>query len=140
MLSLCTRAQSHPDLKLWRQPWKSSDGSLRKGSGHSGVTTPSPPSPLGVSESTESESLSHKQPNPTPYSFQTSYISSEHCYQKPHAYYPALEQRLVVETRSTEELLDFELSNTKVRLLHTSVGMERFGKRCINCNLIYCLL
>lgn len=30
-----------------------------------------------------------------------SYITSEHCYQKPRAYYPAIEQRLVVETRGS---------------------------------------
>lgn len=39
-------------------------------------------------------------------SFQDSYISSEHCYQKPRAYYPAVEQRLVVETRQGSELED----------------------------------
>lgn len=39
-------------------------------------------------------------------SFQDSYITSEHCYQKPRAYYPAVEQRLVVETRQGSELED----------------------------------
>lgn len=39
-------------------------------------------------------------------SFQDSYITSEHCYQKPWAYYPAVEQRLVVETRQGSELED----------------------------------
>lgn len=43
----------------------------------------------------------------SPYtSFQNSYITSEHCYQKPRAYYPAVEQRLVVETRQGSELED----------------------------------
>ena len=43
----------------------------------------------------------------SPYqSFQDSYIISEHCYQKPRAYYPAVEQRLVVETRRGSELED----------------------------------
>lgn len=112
------RAQAHPDLKLWRQPWKSSDGIIRKGTGHSGMTTPSPSSPHAV-DSTDGEQVNSKQPVPPTCSFQTSYISSEHCYQKPHAYYPALEQRLVVETRSTEELLELEtrklqLTNAKV--------------------------
>ncbi|XP_062871672.1 PHD finger protein 20b isoform X2 [Trichomycterus rosablanca] len=130
------QAQAHPDLKLWQQPWISSDGSLRKGSGHSGVTTPSPPSPREV-ESTDSESVSHKQAVPTHCSFQTSYISSEHCYQKPHAYYPALEQRLVVETRSTEELLDFEaprklqLSNTKELECRVQLLAAEKEKSCI---------
>lgn len=39
-------------------------------------------------------------------SFQDSYITLEHCYQKPRAYYPAVEQRLVVETRQGSELED----------------------------------
>lgn len=34
-------------------------------------------------------------------SVEESYITSEHCYQKPRAYYPAIEQRLVVETRGS---------------------------------------
>ncbi|XP_017342813.3 PHD finger protein 20b isoform X1 [Ictalurus punctatus] len=111
------QAQAHPDLKLWRQPWKPSDGMLRKGMGHSGMTTPSPCSPHAA-DSTDGEQVNSKQPVPPACSFQTSYISSEHCYQKPHAYYPALEQRLVVETRSTEELLELEtrklqLTNSK---------------------------
>ncbi|XP_027000880.1 PHD finger protein 20b isoform X4 [Tachysurus fulvidraco] len=101
------QAQAHPDLKLWRQPWKPSDGSLRKGAVHSGMTTPSPPSPRAA-DYIDAEQVNSKQPVPPACSFQTSYISSEHCYQKPHTYYPALEQRLVVETRSTEELLELE--------------------------------
>ncbi|XP_060749544.1 PHD finger protein 20b isoform X2 [Tachysurus vachellii] len=101
------QAQAHPDLKLWRQPWKPSDGILRKGAVHSGMTTPSPPSPRAA-DSIDAEQVNSKQPVPPACSFQTSYISSEHCYQKPHTYYPALEQRLVVETRSTEELLELE--------------------------------
>ncbi|KAK3547735.1 hypothetical protein QTP86_028532, partial [Hemibagrus guttatus] len=101
------QAQAHPDLKLWRQPWKPSGGILRKGAMHSGMTTPSPSSPR-LADSTDAEQVNSKHPVPPACSFQTSYISSEHCYQKPHAYYPALEQRLVVETRSTEELLELE--------------------------------
>lgn len=82
------------------------------------MTTPSPPSPH-ASDSTDGEQLNSKQAARPACSFQTSYISSEHCYQKPHAYYPALEQRLVVETRSSEELLELEtrklqLTNAKV--------------------------
>ncbi|KAI5612394.1 PHD finger protein 20, b isoform X1 [Silurus asotus] len=101
------QAQAHPDLKLWRQPWKPSDGILRKGTGHSGLTTPSPSSPRAA-DSTDGEQVNSKPPVNPACSFQTSYISSEHCYQKPHAYYPALEQRLVVETRNAEELLELE--------------------------------
>lgn len=36
-----------------------------------------------------------------PRSVEESYITSEHCYQKPRAYYPAVEQKLVVETRGS---------------------------------------
>ncbi|KAF5909035.1 PHD finger protein 20 isoform X3, partial [Clarias magur] len=99
------QAQAHPDLKLWRKPWKASDGILRKGTMNSGMTTPSSPH---ATDSMDGEPVNSKQPVPPVSSFQTSYISSEHCYQKPHAYYPALEQRLVVETRSTDELLELE--------------------------------
>lgn len=80
------------------------------------MTTPSSPH---ATDSMDGEPVNSKQPVPPVSSFQTSYISSEHCYQKPHAYYPALEQRLVVETRSTDELLELEtrklqLTNAKV--------------------------
>lgn len=54
---------------------------------------------------TSSSSSSSSASSPFP-SFQESYITSEHCYQKPRAYYPAVEQRLVVETRQGSELED----------------------------------
>lgn len=38
---------------------------------------------------------------PLPRSVEESYITSEHCYQKPRTYYPAVEQKLVVETRGS---------------------------------------
>lgn len=60
-----------------------------------------------MSVSALSEKAKRVQMSPT--SFQdsnASYISSEHCYQKPRAYYPAVEQRLVVETRGGSELED----------------------------------
>ena len=40
-----------------------------------------------------------EKPLPLPTSVEESYITSEHCYQKPRTYYPAVEQKLVVETR-----------------------------------------
>lgn len=40
-----------------------------------------------------------EKPLPLPPSVEESYITSEHCYQKPRTYYPAVEQKLVVETR-----------------------------------------
>ncbi|XP_051736725.1 PHD finger protein 20b isoform X3 [Ctenopharyngodon idella] len=101
------QAQAHPDLKLWRQPWKPVDGLRRKATGDSGIATPFPPSPpeMGVNEF---ETLKSEVPSPveTHCSFQDSYISSEHCYQKPRTYYPAVERRLVVETRGGSELED----------------------------------
>lgn len=126
------QAQTHPDLKLWRQPWKSADGLFRKGTGLSGVTTPCPPSPH--EESTE-ESTNSKPPVPPVCSF-TSYISSEHCYQKPHTYYPALEQRLVVETRNTEELLEIEtrkLQLTNAKELECRVKLLAAAERENSC-------
>lgn len=129
------QAQAHPDLKLWRQPWKPSDGMFRKGAMHSGMTTPSPSSPYGT-DSTDGEQLNTKQPMPPPCSFQMSYISNDHCYQKPHAYYPALEQRLVVETRSTEELLELEtrkLELTNAKELECRMKLLAAGEREKSC-------
>ncbi|KAL6482643.1 hypothetical protein MHYP_G00075150 [Metynnis hypsauchen] len=96
------QAQAHPDLKLWRQPWRSDDGVRRKWAGDYGIATPSPSSP----HTAEIKDDEPEAPAPagTPYSFHTSYISSEHCYQKPRTYYPVLERRLVVETRGGSEL------------------------------------
>lgn len=96
------QTQSHPDLKLWRQPWRSNEGVRKKWTSESGMTTPSAPSP----QASDPKDGEPESPSPvgTPYSFHTSYISSEHCYQKPRTYYPVLERRLVVETRGGSEL------------------------------------
>lgn len=60
-----------------------------------------------LSRAATSTSTSSLSSSSSPYmSFQNSYITSEHCYQKPRAYYPAVEQRLVVETRQGSELED----------------------------------
>ncbi|XP_053338873.1 PHD finger protein 20b isoform X4 [Clarias gariepinus] len=127
------QAQAHPDLKLWREPWKASDGILRKGTVSSGMTTPSSPH---ATDSMDGEPVNSKQPVPPVSSFQTSYISSEHCYQKPHAYYPALEQRLVVETRSTDELLELEtrklqLTNAKELECRVKLLAAEREKSCV---------
>uniref|UniRef100_A0A4W5N692 PHD finger protein 20, a n=1 Tax=Hucho hucho TaxID=62062 RepID=A0A4W5N692_9TELE len=135
------QTQTHPDLQLWCQPWKRVERPWRRDG--LGTGTDAAPSPVLTDEGSErdhkslarggaealmsaameklsrasssssSSSSSHYQ------SFQDSYIMSEHCYQKPRAYYPAVEQRLVVETtrrgseledslRSTEDLLERE--------------------------------
>eukprot|EP00063_Salmo_salar_P047140 XP_014021975.1 PREDICTED: PHD finger protein 20-like isoform X4 [Salmo salar] len=129
--------QTHPDLRLWCQPWKRAERPWRRDG--SGTGTDTAPSPAPTDEGSERdhkslarggaealmsaamEKLSRASSSAfSPYqSFQDSYIMSEHCYQKPRAYYPAVEQRLVVETtrrgseledslRSTEDLLERE--------------------------------
>uniref|UniRef100_A0A3Q3IR48 C2H2-type domain-containing protein n=1 Tax=Monopterus albus TaxID=43700 RepID=A0A3Q3IR48_MONAL len=124
----------HPDLQLWRQPWKHLERSrIGYDSCRSSNAAPSPMTPdedMSRGEilmsnaleklsraATAATSSSSCSSSPFP-SFQDSYITSEHCYQKPRAYYPAVEQKLVVETcqgseledsmRSTEELLERE--------------------------------
>ncbi|XP_066527825.1 PHD finger protein 20b isoform X2 [Hoplias malabaricus] len=94
------QTQAHPDLKFWRQPWRSNNAVRRKWASDSGLATPSPPSP----HTAELKDDEPEAPAPvgTSCSFYTSYISSEHCYQKPRTYYPVLERRLVVETRGSE--------------------------------------
>uniref|UniRef100_A0A9J8BV63 PHD finger protein 20, b n=1 Tax=Cyprinus carpio carpio TaxID=630221 RepID=A0A9J8BV63_CYPCA len=115
------QTQAHPDLKFWRQPWKSADGLRRKTAGDSGIATPFPSSP----PSNEFETLKSEVPSPveTHCSFQDSYISSEHCYQKPRTYYPAVERRLVVETRCGSELED-SLRSTEDLL---EMAEQRYG-------------
>ncbi|XP_049588742.1 PHD finger protein 20 isoform X3 [Syngnathus scovelli] len=112
---------THPDLKLWRQPWKRVARPPTCSDSYRGSNAaPSPVTPdedmsrgeilmsnalekLSRAAATASSSSSSSFPFP---SFQDSYIISEHCYQKPRAYYPAVEQRLVVETRQGSELED----------------------------------
>ncbi|XP_069569768.1 PHD finger protein 20 isoform X5 [Brachyistius frenatus] len=113
---------SHPDLQLWRQPWKHLERSrIGSDSCRSSNAAPSPVTPdedMSRGEilmsnaleklsraATAATSSSSSSSSPFP-SFQDSYITSEHCYQKPRAYYPAVEQRLVVETRQSSELGD----------------------------------
>ncbi|KAL4655302.1 PHD finger protein 20-like [Arapaima gigas] len=112
------QSQSHRDLKLWRQPWKVADWPRKKGGTERGLV----PNPVMEVELEHGGGAGRGQPATIEKlyrgpSVQDSYISSEHCYQKPRAYYPAVEQRLVVETRpseledslrSTEDLLALE--------------------------------
>lgn len=118
------QTQAHPDLKLWRQPWKHAGGLRRRMAGDSGIATPLPPSPPEMGEN-EFETLKSEAPSPmeTHCSFQDSYISSEHCYQKPRTYYPAVERRLVVETRGGSELED-SLRSTEDLL---EMAEQRYG-------------
>ncbi|XP_019735059.1 PHD finger protein 20 isoform X3 [Hippocampus comes] len=110
---------THPDLKLWRQPWKrvsrppTSSDTFRASTAAPSPVTPDEDMCRGeILMSNALEKLSRAaagtsscSSSPFP-SFQDSYITSEHCYQKPRTYYPAVEQRLVVETRQGSELED----------------------------------
>ncbi|XP_041836517.1 PHD finger protein 20 [Melanotaenia boesemani] len=116
------QSSTHSDLQLWRQPWKHLERSrIGSDSCRGSNTVPSPVTPdedmsrgeilmsnaleklsrAATAATSSSSCSSYSFP-----SFQDSYITSEHCYQKPRAYYPAVEQRLVVETRQGSELED----------------------------------
>ncbi|XP_052040055.1 PHD finger protein 20 isoform X2 [Apodemus sylvaticus] len=91
------QSREHPDLQLWCQPWKQHSGEGRAHSRH-----------IHITDTRSEESPSYRtlngaveKPSPLPRSVEESYITSEHCYQKPRAYYPAVEQKLVVETRGS---------------------------------------
>ncbi|XP_013369525.1 PREDICTED: PHD finger protein 20 isoform X2 [Chinchilla lanigera] len=92
------QSREHPDLQLWCQPWKQHSGEGRAHSKHIHV--------LDARSKEEAPSYrtlngAVEKPLPLPQSAEESYITSEHCYQKPRAYYPAVEQKLVVETRGS---------------------------------------
>nr|XP_031543721.1 PHD finger protein 20 isoform X3 [Vicugna pacos] len=99
-MSILHRSREHPDLQLWCQPWKQHLAEGRSHSRHIHVTE----------AKSKEEAPSYRTlngavekplplPLPLPRSVEESYITSEHCYQKPRTYYPAVEQKLVVETR-----------------------------------------
>ncbi|XP_063104504.1 PHD finger protein 20 isoform X2 [Cavia porcellus] len=92
------QSREHPDLQLWCHPWKQHSGEGRTHSKHIHV--------LDARSKEEAPSYrtlngTVEKPLPLPQSVEESYITSEHCYQKPRAYYPAVEQKLVVETRGS---------------------------------------
>uniref|UniRef100_A0A6G1RYV1 PHD finger protein 20 n=1 Tax=Hypotaenidia okinawae TaxID=2861861 RepID=A0A6G1RYV1_9GRUI len=90
--------KEHPDLKLWCHPWKHITVDEKIHAKHI----------IHIEENCcKEETASYRtwngtveKPSTIP-SVEESYITSEHCYQKPRAYYPAIEQRLVVETRGS---------------------------------------
>uniref|UniRef100_A0A8C3XRQ1 PHD finger protein 20 n=1 Tax=Chelydra serpentina TaxID=8475 RepID=A0A8C3XRQ1_CHESE len=90
--------KEHPDLKLWCHPWKHFTVDEKIHTKHI----------IHIEENCcKEETISYRtfngtaeKPSTIP-SVEESYITSEHCYQKPRAYYPAIEQRLVVETRGS---------------------------------------
>ncbi|NXN18506.1 PHF20 protein, partial [Indicator maculatus] len=90
--------KEHPDLKLWCHPWKHITMDEKLHEKHI----------IHIEENCcKEETASYRAWNGTVEkpltvpSVEESYIISEHCYQKPRAYYPAIEQRLVVETRGS---------------------------------------
>ncbi|XP_058488017.1 PHD finger protein 20 isoform X1 [Solea solea] len=116
------QSSAHSDLQLWRQPWKHLERSWTNSDSCRGSDAAQSPAIADEDMSrgeilmssaleklsrvaTAATSSTSCSSSPFP-SFQDSYIISEHCYQKPWAYYPAVEQRLVVETRQGSELED----------------------------------
>ncbi|XP_077108006.1 PHD finger protein 20 isoform X10 [Ranitomeya variabilis] len=89
------QSKEHPDLRFWGHPWKQHALNDRCYIRRT------------VEENCKEDSTNYRtyngavdKPSPIPF-VEESYITSEHCYQKPRTYYPAVEQRLVVETRSS---------------------------------------
>ncbi|KAM4623234.1 PHD finger protein 20 isoform 3-T3 [Discoglossus pictus] len=90
------QSKDHPDLKYWGQPWKQHTLNER-------CYIKRNPEENSYKEDANNYRTYNgvvDKPSPVP-SVEESYITSEHCYQKPRTYYPAVEQRLVVETRSS---------------------------------------
>ncbi|XP_062060114.1 PHD finger protein 20 [Lepus europaeus] len=90
------QSREHPDLQLWCQPWKQHSGEGRVQSTHIRIMDT-----RSREEAPSYRTLNGAVEKPLPRSMEESYITSEHCYQKPRAYYPAVEQKLVVETRGS---------------------------------------
>ncbi|NXG79292.1 PHF20 protein, partial [Baryphthengus martii] len=112
--------KEHPDLKLWCHPWKHITVNEKIHTKHI----------IHVEENCcKKETASSRtwngtvdKPSALP-SVEESYITSEHCYQKPRAYYPAIEQRLVVETRGSA----MEDGVNRIRENGDDALSERFG-------------
>ncbi|KAL2103727.1 hypothetical protein ACEWY4_000595 [Coilia grayii] len=133
------QSQQHPDLKLWRQPWRHAEPSKWKSSlSEPASAAPSPPppppppssvaDPFGRTVHPERWEASRQESLGRGGSFQDSYISSEHCYQKPRTYYPAVEQRLVVETRGGSELEDSLRSTEDLLEMEQRYAREALGR------------
>ncbi|XP_072487478.1 PHD finger protein 20 isoform X3 [Notamacropus eugenii] len=113
------QSKEHPDLQLWCQPWKQ----------HSGDEKSHPKHIFHIEDKRMEDVPSYRTFSGTvektlPFpSMEESYITSEHCYQKPRAYYPAVEQKLVVETRGSA--MDDDVN--PIRENGDDVLSERFG-------------
>uniref|UniRef100_A0A8C3K3U8 PHD finger protein 20 n=1 Tax=Calidris pygmaea TaxID=425635 RepID=A0A8C3K3U8_9CHAR len=112
--------KEHPDLKLWCHPWKHIAVDEKIHTKHI----------IHIEEDCcKEETASYRtwngtveKPSAIP-SMEESYITSEHCYQKPRAYYPAIEQRLVVETRGSA----MDDGANRIRENGDDALSERFG-------------
>ncbi|XP_064247200.1 PHD finger protein 20 isoform X9 [Passer domesticus] len=112
--------KEHPDLKLWCHPWKHITVDEKIHTKHI----------IHFEENCcKEETASYRtwngtveKPSTIP-SVEESYITSEHCYQKPRAYYPAIEQRLVVETRGSA----MDDGVNRIRENGDDAFSERFG-------------
>ncbi|XP_064377417.1 PHD finger protein 20 isoform X4 [Dromaius novaehollandiae] len=112
--------KEHPDLQLWCHPWKHITVDEKICTKHI----------IHIEENCcKEETASYRtwngtveKPTTIP-SMEESYITSEHCYQKPRAYYPAIEQRLVVETRGSA----MDDGVNRIRENGDDVLSERFG-------------
>ncbi|XP_061865476.1 PHD finger protein 20 isoform X2 [Colius striatus] len=90
--------KEHPDLKLWCHPWKHISVDEKIHAKH--IIHIEENCPKEEPATYRAWNGTVEKPSAIP-SVEESYITSEHCYQKPRAYYPAMEQRLVVETRGS---------------------------------------
>uniref|UniRef100_UPI00398EE814 PHD finger protein 20-like n=1 Tax=Pristiophorus japonicus TaxID=55135 RepID=UPI00398EE814 len=117
--------KDQPDLKLWCKPWRVSSTIIEKM--RERPSAPSEDSNSGVSTSASTQCRAQngtaERQSRVPV-IEESYITSEHCYQKPRAYYPAAEQRLVVETRNST--LDEGIG--RMRENGDETLAERFGR------------
>ncbi|NXH76105.1 PHF20 protein, partial [Hydrobates tethys] len=112
--------KEHPDLKLWCHPWKHITMDEKIHTKHI----------IHIEENCCKEETAGyrtwngtvEKPSTIP-SVEESYITSEHCYQKPRAYYPAIEQRLVVETRGSA----MDDGVNRIRENRDDALSERFG-------------
>ncbi|NWU99337.1 PHF20 protein, partial [Upupa epops] len=112
--------KEHPDLKLWCHPWKHITVDEKIHTKHI----------IHIEDNCCKEEMASyrtwngtvEKPSSIP-SVEESYITSEHCYQKPRAYYPAIEQRLVVETRGSA----MDDGVNRIRENRDDTLSERFG-------------
>ncbi|KAK1799991.1 hypothetical protein P4O66_006493 [Electrophorus voltai] len=89
--------ESHPDLKLWSRPWhQTGAGGVRGVFTMASAATRTPaPADKGLHRSGSTTERLRREPSSSLCSsFHNSYISSEHCYQKPRACYAVLEAEI----------------------------------------------